>query len=168
MKRVKNLAFTLIELLVVLAIAAILFTIVAIPMIQGFNLTRTSQAYAEAQAAARNVRDMILNDVGNAAGVYYNPGPLGGLNLDLPAPLGTVNFVGVKLDILLPAKGDPMLGPGGGFINPDTGKEDPTLHAPKGQVNLPATPGMSVVRYWIGLRDPLRDIDNNGEPNNNP
>lgn len=168
MKRTLRKAFTLIELLVVLAVAAILFTIIAIPMVQGFNLTRTSQAYADAQAAALTVRNLIMSDVGNAAGIYYNPGPSGGLNLDLPAPIGTVNFTGVKLDILLPAQGDPLRGPSGAFINPGTGKDDPTLHAPKGQINLPAAPGMSIVRYWIGLREPLRDIDNNGEPNNAP
>jgi hypothetical protein len=46
--------------------------------------------------------------------------------------------------------------------------EDPTFRAPHGQVNLPAAPGMSLVRYWIGLRQPLGDTDANGEPNNWP
>jgi prepilin-type N-terminal cleavage/methylation domain-containing protein len=161
-------AFTLIEMLVVIAVSAIVLAIVAIPMVNGFNLTRASQAYADAQAAAREVRDMILADLGGAAGIYFNPGTQGVLNLDLPSPYFTVPFYGIKIDILLPAEGDPMRGPGGGFINPNTGKEDPTLQAPTGQVNLPAAPGMSVVRYWVGLRQPLADTDGNGEPNNNP
>jgi prepilin-type N-terminal cleavage/methylation domain-containing protein len=46
-------AFTLIEMLVVIAVSAIVLAIVAIPMVNGFNLTRASQAYADAQAAAR-------------------------------------------------------------------------------------------------------------------
>jgi len=166
MRRTIRHAFTLIELVVVIAITSVLLLIIAIPLVQGFNLTRASQAYAEAQAAARAVRDMIVADLGSAAGVYFNPGPAGGLNLDLPA--GTFNFTGVKLDMVLPAEGDPLRGPSNAFINPRTGMEDPTLSAPKGQPTLPAAPGMSMVRYWIGLRSPLADTDGNGEPNNNP
>jgi hypothetical protein len=155
-------------MLVVIAVSAILLTIIAVPMIQGFNLTRSGQAYADAQAAARYVRDLVLGDIGNSAGIRLGGGPMGGLNLDLPAPFGTVNFTGVKIDIFLPAEGDPVRGPSGAFINPETGMEDPTYNAPQGQVNVPAAPGMSIVRYWIGLREPLRDTDGNGEPNNNP
>ena len=155
MKGTGKRAFTLIELLVVIAVSAIVLGIVAIPMIQGFNLTKTSQAYAQAQVTARAVRTQLIEDISGAASVMFNYTPEGGINLDLPAPYGTVNFRGTKLDMLLPAQGDPLRGPGGGFINPNTGKEDPTLYAPKGQINLPAAPGMSMVRYWIGLRDPL-------------
>jgi prepilin-type N-terminal cleavage/methylation domain-containing protein len=168
MKRAISQAFTLIELLVVVAVSAVILSIVAIPMVQGFNLTRTSQAYADAQAAARVVRDMILSDLGNAAGIYFNPTPAGGLNLELPSPVGLMNFPGTKIDILKPAQGDPLRGPSGAFINPATGMEDPTYVAPEGQVNLPAAPGMTMVRYWIGLREPLADTDGNGELNNNP
>lgn len=159
-------AFTLIELIVVLAISAVLLLLIAIPMVQGFNLTRASQAYSEAQAAATTVRDTIMDDLASAAGVRFNPTDQGGVNLELPS--GVVNFPGTKIDILLPAEGDPTRGPSGAFINPDTGKEDPTYNAPRGQVELPAVPGMSIVRYWIGLRTPLADLDGDGEPENNP
>ncbi|MCH8979297.1 MAG: prepilin-type N-terminal cleavage/methylation domain-containing protein, partial [Armatimonadetes bacterium] len=158
--------FTLVELMVVLAVSAIMLSIIAIPMIQGFNLTRTGQAFANAQATARAVRAQILGDMAEGAAIRYNATPEGGLNLDLPS--GTVNFVGVKLDILLPAQGDPVRGLSGAFINPGTGMEDPTLSAPAGQINLPAAPGMSIVRYWIGLRSPLEDLDGDGEMENKP
>jgi hypothetical protein len=51
-------------------------------------------------------------------------------------------------------------GIGGGFIDPNTGKEDPTLRAPKGQVQLPLAPGTTIRRYWIGLRDPFTNYTN--------
>lgn len=159
-------AFTLIELLVVTAVSAILLLIIAIPMIQGFNLTRASQAYSEAQAAARTVKDLIVDDMSKAAGVRFNPSGQGGVNLEFPA--GLINFPGTKFDILVAAEGDPARGPSNAFINPDTGREDPTLQSPKGQVELPAVPGMSIVRYWIGLRTPIADIDNDGDLDNNP
>ncbi|MEX2243794.1 MAG: prepilin-type N-terminal cleavage/methylation domain-containing protein, partial [Fimbriimonadaceae bacterium] len=63
MRRTIRHAFTLIELVVVIAITSVLLLIIAIPLVQGFNLTRASQAYAEAQAAARAVRDMIVADL---------------------------------------------------------------------------------------------------------
>ncbi|HXH59965.1 MAG TPA: type II secretion system protein [Fimbriimonadaceae bacterium] len=166
MAKRRGTAFTLVELLVVLAISGVLLTIIAIPMVNGFNLTRASQAYAEAQSASRAVRDLIVSDIGQGAGVRFNPTPPGGLNLELP--VGLINFTGVKIDILLPAEGDPTRGASGAFIDPDTGKEDPTLSAPKGQVTLPASPGLTIVRYWIGLRTPLADLNGDGELQNNP
>ena len=48
----------------------------------------------------------------------------------------------------------------GAFIDPVTGKEDPTLENPKGQVMLPVAPGSTLVRYWIGLRDPFSPYNN--------
>ncbi len=159
-------AFTLIELVVVLAVAAVLLLIIAIPMVQGFNLTRASQAYSEAQSVARTVKNLIIEDLSTAAGVRFNPTAAGGVNLQLPS--GVINFPGTKIDILLPAQGDPQRGPSGAFINPDTGREDPTYDAPRGQVELPAVPGMSMVRYWIGLRTPLADVDGDGDLDNNP
>jgi prepilin-type N-terminal cleavage/methylation domain-containing protein len=156
-------AFTLIELLVVMAISALLLVIIAVPVVQGFNLTRFAQGFADAQDRGRTLVRRLEREIGNAAGVRDNSGIRGALNVVVPGQNGApepVLLQGVKMDLLKPAEGDPTRGPSGAFINPDTGKEDPTLQAPKGQVNLPAVPGLTIVRYFVGLRDPFRTYFN--------
>ncbi len=156
-------AFTLVELLTVMAITAILVTLIVVPLIQGFNLTRQGQAIAQAEDNARLISNRIASEIGNAAGVRDNTGPKGSITVVVPGPAGggglrpdvpeTLPYA--KIDIVKPAEGDPTKGPSGAFINPGTGKEDPTLHAPKGQITLPLAPGSTIVRYWIALREPL-------------
>ncbi|MCG9894446.1 MAG: hypothetical protein MH204_03075, partial [Fimbriimonadaceae bacterium] len=57
-------------------------------------------------------------------------------------------------------QGDPADQVGGAFVNPDTGKIDPTLRAPKGDPRLPVAAGNTLVRWWVGLRDPERAYSN--------
>lgn len=158
-------AFTLIELLVVMAISAILLALIAIPLVQSFNLTRAAQGLAESQSRARTLIEGIERDVANAALVHDNSGMNGALVVVVPGRDGNLEPVYLeraKLDLVPPAQGDP--GPGGVLIDPDTGKVDPTLRAPKGQVNLPAAPGTTIVRYFVGLREPVLDTDGDGTP----
>ncbi|MBS1723527.1 MAG: prepilin-type N-terminal cleavage/methylation domain-containing protein [Armatimonadetes bacterium] len=169
-------AFTLIELITVIAITTILLTIIFVPVIQGFNLTRAAQAFADAQDRARNLIRLIEREVGNGAAVRDNSGNRGAITVVVPGQTAgtfvasTLPFM--KLDIYKPSEGDPKRGPSGAFIDPYTGREDPTLQAPKGQVNLPATSGMSLVRYFVGLRNPLlvdaAGTPTAGAPYNNP
>lgn len=63
------------------------------------------------------------------------------------------------LDIFKAAQ-DGDLGVSGGYVNPLTGKVDPTLTEPKGQVQLPVTPGRTLIRYAITLRDPFHPYNN--------
>lgn len=170
MRRRPN-AFTFIELLTVIAISAILITLIIIPLIQSFNLTRQGQAIADAQDRARIISDRIKTEIGNAAAIRDNTGLKGSITVIVPGkPTGPnnaqddipVTLPYAKLDIVRPAEGDPTRGPSGALVNPDTGKEDPTLSAPKGQVVLPLAPGATIVRYFIALRSPL---DAGGLPN---
>jgi prepilin-type N-terminal cleavage/methylation domain-containing protein len=189
MKTMRRRGFTLIELLTVMAISAILLGLIIVPLIQSFNLTRTAQAFAEAQDRARIVTERISREIGNAAMVrgaggvvrtVINDPAATAPNLTVPAntlivrvPRGVagrwpgnadnpieVALPFTKIDMYRPAEGSPVRGPGGAFVDPVTGKEDPTLQAPKGQVNLPGAPGMVLVRYWVGLRDPLGRYNN--------
>jgi len=171
--RVKQLAFTLVELLTVIAISAILITLIIVPLIQGFNLTRQGQAIAEAQDRARLISDRIAVEIGNAAGVRDNTGYKGSITVVVPGKLvGTVQpDVPVtlpygKLDIINPASGDPTRGPSGAYINPITGKEDPSMTAPMGQVVLPVAPGATITRYFTALREPIDGTGNAGRYNN--
>jgi type II secretory pathway pseudopilin PulG len=194
MKRHHGLAFTLIELLTVIAITAVLLTIIVVPVIQSFNLTRQAQAYAEAQNQARVLSERIAREIGNSVGLrdlstFVNwtdhngvarKSPASSLAIILPmvandgSRLATATPTEVilpysKLDIIQPAKGQPdsTLGPGV-FRDPGTGYIDPTLHAPKGQALLPIAPGMTIVRYWIGLRQPVSEDGQHSQRYNDP
>lgn len=159
--------FTLIELLVVIAISGILFAIIAIPLTQSLNLTRDAQAFADAQSAARVLITEIEQEISNAAGVRDNTGLAGQIAVVVPGFDGSPEVVVLnraKLDIIRPAQGDPGTGPSGAFVNPDTGREDPTLQAPRGQIVLPGAAGTTIKRYWIGLRDPFIDTARPGSP----
>lgn len=166
----KRRAFTLIELLTVLAVSAILLTIIVVPLFQGFNLTRAAQSFAEAQDRARNLIEKISREVSTAAAVRDNSGDAGVLLAPVPSGPGTAaatvnaRLPFAKLDIWLPAQEGPVATDAGGnflgYIDPRTGKIDPTLQAPKGQTSLPASPGLVMVRYFIALRDPFQPYNN--------
>lgn len=177
-KTMRQRAFTLIEMIVVIAITAVLLTIIFVPMIQGFTFTRAAQGFADAQDKARSLSEKISREIGNAAAVRDPSGIGGTVFVRLPIPQQALDENGAritpanagqtvpvplqyaKLDLIPPAEGDPGRGPGGAFVDPNTGKEDPTLSAPKGQVTLPLAAGTRLVRYWVGLRDPFRPYTN--------
>lgn len=160
----KRRAFTLLELLTVIAITAVLLTIITIPLIQSFNIVRAAQGFADAQDRGRTLIDRIVAEVSNAAYVRDNSGIKGNVRIEVPTVVNAdaanntyvrVYLENAKLDIVYPAQGDPTPAPGGGLIDPDTGKVDPTLRAPKGDINLPTATGFKLVRYFIGLKNPL-------------
>ena len=162
--RRKRRAFTLIELLTVIAITGILLGLIVVPVVQSFNLTRAAQGFANAQDRARTVISRIEREISNSAGVRDNSGQKGSLYAMLPDNAGVdtpILMSYVKLDIQAPAQGDPASRVGTAFIDPDTGKVDPTLETPKGQMLLPGVPGSKIVRYFIARRNPF-------EPYNNP
>lgn len=163
LKRVMKRAFTLVELITVIAITSILLGLILVPIVQSFNLTRAAQGYTEAQQKGRELIESITREIGNGAGIRDNDGVRGQLAVVIPGGDGTpvsVLLDYAKVDVYRPAAGDPGLrGPGGGYINPNTGVEDPTIKAPIGQPSLPVAPGATVTRYFIGLKDPLQPDD---------
>lgn len=168
-------AFTLIELITVMAITAILMTIITVPMVQTFNATRTAQAYSDAQDKARILTERLSKEIGEAVAVRDMENVGGRVSIVAPIPTTGVDDTGAtvttpggyvkigmnytKLDLVLPQKVG-QRGPGGGFIDPVTGKEDPTLKSAKGQVLLPLAAGTTIKRYWIGLHDPFKNYNN--------
>lgn len=163
MRRHKYSAFTLIELIVVIGISVILLSIMIVPVIQGFNITRAAQGFAEVQSEGRRLIAQMETELSNAVSVRSNSGNAGLVNIPI---FGETNnpivypLQGAKLDYYPPAEGDASNAVGGAFVNPDTGKIDPTSPAPIGDVNLPASRGLTMVRYWIGLRDPQQPYNN--------
>lgn len=176
--------FTLVELLTVMAITAILFTIITIPVVQTFNLTRAAQGFSDAQNRARLLIDQISREVGNSAGVRDNSGDRGKIAIYVPGQDGNPERVLLdyaKLDLLMPAQGEPLRGPNGALLNPNSlidpngnpndpanWREDPTLRTPVGQVVLPASAGFKLVRYWVGLRQPLLGVTDAADRYRNP
>lgn len=168
----KRPAFTLIELLTVIFITAILLTIIVVPVIQSFNLLRLAQSYGAAQDSAQVVLDRIAREVSNSMGVRDNSGIGGEVAVPVPSgpgspdPVVSVLLPYSKLDILNPAQdggtGVDAMG-NSGYLNSGNGKIDPTLIAPQGQPFLPSAPGLTIKRYWIGLRQPFT-LDANGNP----
>ncbi len=173
-------AFTLIELLTVIAITAVLMTIIVLPVYQSFNLTRSAQAFADAQSRARIVADKISREIGNAVSVRNtntlvsttlngNTAQVAGNSLIIVVPkmgattnptAGNIEVVlpYVKLDLIPPAEGNQS---GiGVFKNPINGYTDPTMLSPKGQPNLPTGPGATMVRYFVGLHNPQLPYNN--------
>ena len=162
-------AFTLLELITVMALTAVLMGLVVYPLIQSFDVTRAAQGFADAQNRARILIERITREIGNAAFVRDNTGEAGSVYIDVPTSATTPALVRVRLensrlDIMAPAQGDPTPSsqPGGGLIDPDTGRVDPTLKTPKGDVNLPVTEGLRLVRYFVGLKEPIQG--NRGNP----
>lgn len=157
-------AFTLVEMLTVIAITAVLMTLIIVPVIQSFNFTRAAEGFSDAQEKGRRLIERISREMSDAAEIRPNDERAGELAFPLPgrngAAIAPVVLENTKIDIVKVAQGEPILGPGGGFINPDIGKEDPTLRAPKGQVVLPVAPGSTIVRYAVGLRDPFQPYNN--------
>ncbi len=154
-------AFTLIELITVMAITAVLLTIIVVPMIQSFNYVRQAQGFADAQEKGRLVLERISREINNSAGVRDNTGIRGACVVEVPGANGALEAVTMeftKLDIVKPAQTG--YADANGIQNPNTGKYDPTLKSKKGQVVLPVAPGTTIVRYWIGLRNPFGTYTN--------
>lgn len=172
----KRLAFTLIEMLTVIAITAVLLTLIVVPIFQSFNMTRAAQAFADAQERGRILTERLSREIANSTMVRDTNYTFNGYEADKVIRTGPAHscmvpiqingtstvyeFDYTKLDIVPPAQGDPTKLLNGAYINPVTGKADPTLRAPKGQVNFPVAPGLTVVRYAIGLRDPFGTYNN--------
>lgn len=183
MKRTRSFhaAFTLVELLTVIAISAVLFTIIILPLIQSFALVRQGQALADAQDAGRRLTERIARETANATavrGAVRVPLDINGTEILVPSTSQVVNLPAVqndgtvriprqevevilpytRLDLVMPAEAGERRN--GGFVDPVTGKEDPTLRNPKGQIQLPIAPGATLVRYFVGPRDPFAPYNN--------
>ncbi|MFN8139786.1 MAG: prepilin-type N-terminal cleavage/methylation domain-containing protein [Fimbriimonadales bacterium] len=180
MKRVRR-GFTIAELLVVIAITTIILALIAVPLVQGFRLMRAAQSFSEAQARAKIVIEKISREMGSAAAVLDNSSPAAAVEVRVPLVLaqtpaedaqdtivgglepptpqyGSVLILMGKVDIILASKGDP----GNPTYNPGRDMVDPTLvnRSPIGQINIPVAPGSTLVRYWVGLRNPIDSTGN--------
>ncbi|MEO7716429.1 MAG: hypothetical protein ABIY70_09505 [Capsulimonas sp.] len=171
-----RLAFTMVELLVVIGISVLLFSLLLIPLVNSLSLTQQAQATAAAQDSGRKTMEVITRELGSAAFIYDGAshpfaataafaGTNGSqypvdrftnfLNLQIPTSdaggLGLGHVYDAKLDFVNP-RHQP------GFTDPTTDSEakiDPvTKVIQPTDLLLPSAPGTTMVRYFVGLKNP--------------
>ena len=172
-------AFTLIELLVVIAVTAVLFSLLIIPLISALRFNQQVQSVTASQDASRVTREGLTRELGSAvfvfdgtshpftipAGTTISPGDdryTNFLDLDIPGINGTGQYAptvahayNAKLDFVLPKPSTT------GTTDPTTGDQVTYRQSDNGSAIIsspalvfPPAPGTTMVRYWVGLKNP--------------
>lgn len=184
-----NQGFTLVEMLVVIAITAVLLTLLITPLVNSFRLTQRAQMIVAAQDDARITLENISRELSSASYVFSNtthpfPVTTPSTNPNIPdlrfsnflvltvpkqnadgtfAPTGTPALAfNAKLDFVMPRHNSSA----GTIIDPTTGgpvtiTSTGTL-GPAG-LTFPLAPGTTMIRYWVGLRNPTKPYGTRGE-----
>jgi prepilin-type N-terminal cleavage/methylation domain-containing protein len=160
----RSAGFSLIELLVVIAITLVLITLLFGPLIQGFQLTSRAQTATQAQDSARVAMEQITRELGSAAAVRDTTRQY--LNLDMYTEppgsgpqLATAHAYNAYIDIV-PPRGAPGLVPDptiDSFTNTSklVKSSNGAYVLARTDVGLPIAPGTTIVRYFVGLREPI-------------
>ena len=186
----RRLAFTLIELIIVIALTAVLFTLLLVPLVSAIRYTQQAQIVTAAQDAARTTRERLTRELGSAlfvfdgtshpfvtANMQANPGDDRYTNfLDLEIP-GIVPATGAytstvahayacKLDFAQPK----AVSASATQVDPTTGEPISYRQSQNGSAIIsdpayvfPLAAGTTVTRYWIGLKDPSKPYNNTRE-----
>ncbi len=184
-----NRAFTLIEILIVIALTAVLFALLIIPLVSALRYTKQAQIVTAAQDAARITRERITRELGSAVFVFdgtshpfqtanaYQPGDdryTNFLNLQMRDKNGAAvvgHAYNAKIDFVLPKLND-----AGATIDPTTNLPIAYTQGQSGSARIgspsyvfPLAAGTNAVRYFVGLRDPSKPYDNSleGKASNN-
>lgn len=169
--------FTLIELLVVIAITSILVSLLMAPLIQGFTITKRTQLIVLAQESARQTLESVTREIQSAVYVYDNTGQA--LNLPVvdadgkpvvvSVPYAMVDLVPPKLMMHCDAASHPANKPRdyprGDLAWPlcpyqhTDGRGNDEVEA---RPITPIEPDSTIVRYFIGLKDPSQPYTGGG------
>ncbi|MGI4787485.1 MAG: PulJ/GspJ family protein [Janthinobacterium lividum] len=176
-------AFTLVEILIVIALTAVLFALLLIPLVSALRYTQQAQIVTAAQDAARITKERITRELGSAIFVFdgtshpfqtankINPGDDKYTNfLDLQildstgAPM-VAHAYNAKLDFVLP-----KLNGTGQTIDPTTNEPITYSPTPNGSAIVsnpsyvfPLAAGTTMIRYFVGLKNPEKAFNNNPE-----
>ncbi len=177
-------AFTLIEILIVIALTAVLFALLLIPLVSALRYTQQAQIVTAAQDAARIAKERIARELGSAvfvfdgtshpfqltSGTTVAPGDDAYTNfLDLPILSSTGTPVvaqafNAKLDFVLPKANT------GAVLDPTTQQTVNYSASPNGSAIIsnpsyvfPLASGTTMIRYWVGLKDPTKPYNNTRE-----
>jgi len=186
-RRAATQAFTLIEILIVIALTAVLFALLLVPLISALRYTQQAQIVTAAQDAARITEERISRELGSAIFVFdgtshpfqtANPIVAGddrytnfldlqipGINLTTGAYASTVaHAYNAKIDFVLPKAN------AGAVTDPTTQQSVNYTASQNGSAIIsnpslvfPLAAGTTMVRYWIGLKDPTKPYNNTRE-----
>ena len=176
-------AFTLIEILIVIALTAVLFALLLIPLVSALRYTQQAQIVTAAQDAARIAKERITRELGSAVFVFdgtshpfqtsnmIKPGDDAYTNfLDLPILSSTGTPVvaqafNAKLDFVLPKLND-----NGATIDPTTNEPITYSQSQNGSAIIgnpsyvfPLAAGTNMIRYFVALKDPTKPYNNTRE-----
>ena len=173
-------AFTLIELLIVIGLTAVLFALLLYPLVSAIRYTKQAQIVTAAQDAVRITREMLTRELGSAMFVFdgtSHPFLVPGSTPPQPGDDRYTNFLDLqiqnsagnavvghaysaKLDFVLPRTNV-------GVTDPTTGEQITYRPAANGSAIVsnpayvfPLASGTTMIRYWIGLRDPSQPYTN--------
>ena len=174
--------FTLIELIVVIAVTTVLFSLLIIPLIAALRFNQQAQSVTASQDAARITRERLTRELGSAVFVFDGtshpfqaatiaPGDdryTNFLDLEIPGLNGAGKYASTiahaynaKLDFVLPKANttgttDPTTGDQVAYRQSDNGSA--IISSPA--LIFPPAPGTTMVRYWIGLKNPDAPYNN--------
>ena len=178
-------AFTLIEILIVIALTAVLFALLIIPLVSALRYTQQAQIVTAAQDAARVTKERITRELSSAIFVFD------GTSHPFQLPTGTTiaagddkytNFLDLqildkngspvvahaynaKLDFVLP-----KLNGTNATIDPTTNEPIAYTQSQNGSAIIsnpsfvfPLAAGTTMIRYFVGLKDPTISYNNTRE-----
>ena len=183
-----NSGFTLVEILVVIGITAILFFLLLGPLVNSFRLTQRAQMLAAAQDDARKTLEILTRELGSAAYIFdnnshpftqatpastqYSQDQFSNfLDIDVPIdptsagydptkPTLPAHAYNAKLDFVLPRHNATS-----GIVDPTTGEPITVQNGSAVSTGLtfPLAPGTTMIRYFVGRRDPSKVYATHGE-----
>ena len=178
-------AFTLIEILIVIALTAVLFALLLVPLVSALRYTQQAQIVTAAQDAARSTEERISRELSSAffvfdgtshpfqltSGTTIAPGDDAYTNfLDLQILSSTgapvvAHAYSAKIDFVLP-----KLNASGATLDPTTGQPITYSQSQNGSAIVsnpslvfPPAAGTNMIRYFIGLKDPTKPYNNTRE-----
>jgi len=180
-------AFTLIEILIVIALTAVLFALLLVPLISALRYTQQAQIVTAAQDAARITEERISRELGSAVFVFdgtSHPFQLTSGTTIAPGDDAYTNFLDLqildkngnsvvghaynaKIDFVLPKLND---NGGTATVDPTTGEPITYSQSQNGSAIVsnpsyvfPLASGTNMIRYFIGLKDPTKPYNNTRE-----
>ena len=180
-------AFTLIELLIVIALTAVLFALLLVPLVSAIRYTQQAQIVTAAQDAARTTRERLTRELGTALFVFDGTShPFVTTNAQAqPGDDRYTNFLDLEIPGIVPATGAYTSTIAHAyackldFAQPKSVADsktqiDPTTNEPisyrqtqNGSAIIsdpayvfPLAAGTTVTRYWVGLKDPSKPYNN--------
>lgn len=186
-------AFTLVELIIVIALTAVLFALLLVPLVNAIRYTQQAQIVTAAQDAARTTRERLTRELGSALFVFDGtshpfvsaaqamPGDdryTNFLDLEIPgvdpntgAYKSTVaHAYACKLDFAQPKAVSSSVTQ----VDPTTGEPISYRQTQNGSAIIsdpayvfPLAAGTTVTRYSAGLKDPTKPYNNTREGKSN-